>query len=143
MKLSAEIRLEKGIELCREIQRRLNDIIREQGSVLHDDTRIWDEFLCKLTNEDWELIFEVLSELEDHMKPRQIEQIMESMAYYRKHKAKPRCMDRNRNYKKPAWMAIMVTREVFNSIDGIWLPNRSEKATITSVKEKRFASVFE
>lgn len=142
MKLSTQIKLERGIDLCKEIQGRLNDIIREQGSVLLDDTRIWDEWLVQRSNEDWELMFEVLAELENHLTPSQARQIMEAMEYYKKNKHKQRCMDRNRRYKKPAWQSVMVIREVFNSIEGIYLPNRNEKATIASVREK-YANVFE
>ena len=143
MKISQEIRQQQGIEICKEIQQRLNAIIEEQGSVLLDDPRIWDEFLCRLTNEDWQLIFDIMEQITDSLTPSQSRQIMESVQYFKRHCHKPQCMDRDRKYKKPAWQAIMVIRESFNSIQGFYLPNRSEKATLSSVREKKYASVFE
>ena len=123
---SQEQRRDHGIDLCCEIQQLLNQVIRDHGHVGIDDQRIWAGWLDHRDNHDWQCIFELLADvdLQRHMTPSQSRQIMESVTYFAKHRHRDRAMDHNRRFKKPSWQAIMVIREVFNDIHGLWLNNR-------------------
>jgi len=123
MKISQEIKLQRGLELAVEITDILNDIIQEHGFIDINDQRIWRGWLHQRSNEDWLALWEVFAEREQDLTPGQSQQILAAMQYFRGHQHQARCMDRGR-HKKHAWQAIMVTRELINSLEGRWIPNR-------------------
>jgi len=124
MKISQEIKLHRGMELAVEITDILNEIIEERGFIDINDQRIWSGWLHQRSNEDWLALWEVFAEREDDLTPGQSQQIIAAMQYFRKNQHRERCMDRERHNKRYAWQTIMVCREMINSLEGRWIPNK-------------------
>ena len=113
-------RKELGIEICQHIYQQQKQILAEGHKIEINDPRMWRDCLDQLDNEHWELIFEVLVELESKvfLPQHQVRLIQDAMEYYAKHKHRSdRAMDYNPNYKKPSWGCAMAIREIWTAIE--------------------------
>lgn len=114
-------RLEAGLDLWALIHDIQRDIIRTNpdGKININDPRMWEQCLDQLDNEHWELIFETIVAVHEHVffRPHQERMIQDAMEYYRKNKHRgPRAMDINPKYKKPSWGCVMAMREIWEQI---------------------------
>lgn len=127
MLLSEEITRERGIELAIEITNILNGIIRADGWLDHDDPRIWEQWLDKRTRQDWADLLHVLGLMEECMDAGQSKQFMRVVLHWNKNKHRewPMGHPKKRKDKKAPWSAINLTRELINSAQGLYLPNRA------------------
>lgn len=114
-------RLEAGLDLWAHIAQTQIDIM--QASPDHkieiNNAKMWLECLDLLNNQEWELIFETICELEQHVhfRPHQLRMIHEAMEYYVKHQNRSdRAMDINPRYKQPSWKCCMAMREIWQEI---------------------------
>jgi hypothetical protein len=112
-------RWQAGIEICQHIYQQQQLILKDSDEIETNDPRMWQDCLDQLDNDHWELIFEVLAELDDtvFLRPHQQRLIQDAMQYYVKHKNRSdRAMDINPKYKKPSWGCCMAIREIWQDI---------------------------
>lgn len=137
--------LEQGVELWHSLSQQLNDIIKQQGEITIDDKRIWNGYLHKWTNEEWQLLLTAMCELHLHypemFKRFHTTNIEAALAtLLRQGKEHPRALDRKVN-KGKAWATIMTAVEVWNTACDINLVNQAQ--TRTTKPTTTFHNVFE
>lgn len=125
--------IEAGIILTRHLTDLLNEICKNEGGIGRDDSRIWDDYLHKMTEQEWDQILKVLEALRDHetgVAYPQDESVINTarqaldkvLATGESFVGKPN-VARSGN-KKSAWQTIMTMREMLNRHNGVKIPNR-------------------
>ena len=126
--------LQRGAEQWIRVSERLNQIIQDQGWVDINNRQFWREFLHEWTNEDWACMLETvitvlaLPECRGLARPHQERQLAQALeVLLAEGDRHPRCLDR-RPHKRRAWGTVMVMRELYNEVAGIWLPNQEPRS---------------
>ena len=121
----------RGCELWSEVALALNEIILNTNDSIQIDNHagIWNPFLHKYTNEDWDDMLAALegmtrvdgTKFRDYDRTNMItaRQLLDTGIM----QGKPRVLDK-RETKRTAWAMIMTMREVYNRFYDIDLPNK-------------------
>ena len=129
--------LEQGVELWDQIATQLNDIIKLDGELHIDDKRIWDGFLHRWTNEEWMLLVQAAYKLyEQHpelFKPFHKAALEDAILALSMAGKNLRVMDTKKN-KGTEWKMIMMLREVWNTAQGVYIPNQPQKSNVVNIK---------
>lgn len=121
--------LTAGLDRWEGTAKMLNDIVLTSGFIDSNDPRIWGGVLNAWENEDWESVLTVVGLLlhdhpeffrDNHVKA--FHQAASTLLKY--NKEFDRVLDKRTN-KKTAWRMIMTLREVWNRVEGVYLPNRN------------------
>lgn len=107
-------------EILVEVTHFLNNIIKTQGEILPNNHAIWNTYLHKWSNDDWNAIFATLlalcntepTKIKDYQKTALIK--ARNMFLSRKN-TNDRCMD-TKELKKYAWNVLMMIREIINQL---------------------------
>lgn len=126
---------ERGVNHWRDIAETLNDIIIETGDeVKKDNRKVWDGFLHRWDNQDWEdmlaAVTGVLEEMPSLAKPFHKNNINTARATILKNKHKSDRVLDTKEHKRKAWSMIMTMREIWNEMNDIHLPNRSQPKSL-------------
>jgi hypothetical protein len=124
--------IESGIILTRHLTDLLNEICKNEGGIGRDDSRIWDDYLHKLTEQEWDQIVKVLEALRDHETGVAYPQDETVIATARK--ALDKALATGESFvgkpnvarsgnKKSAWQITMTMREMLNRHAGVKIPN--------------------
>lgn len=142
--------IEQGIALSRALTDLLNGICKEEGGIRRNDPRIWDDYLHKMTNEEWDDIITTLAAIE-HTSPGTFypqdldvvtqahEALIQSMAKDKSFVGRP-LIARSGN-KTLAWRTIMTMREVVNRYSGEYIPNRP--GNVEDIRDLKPATNFD
>ena len=124
--------IERGVDLWVEIARLLNEEIQAKGQITINNKRIWDGWLHRVNNDDWQAILLAFGILDkqtpgaiDMNQYRKFDEVLTAFDEYCD--LHPRCMDiksKSINTKIKAWGMIMVLREVYNKANDLWIPNQ-------------------
>lgn len=117
----------RGMEIWTAMAEDLNRVIRESGQIQIDNHHIWNTWLHRLSNQDWQdmlataqaALKQMPSAARSHHKNslHTAQQTLTDEAHLR-----DRVLDR-KEHKGKAWGAMMALREIYNAIEGIDLPN--------------------
>ena len=121
-----EVILNRGIELISNTTDLLNGIIKTTGHIDINNREIWKRTLNRWCNEDWLCIVAVLIELDantNYLKPNHqrallaVETVLKTEwnTHHRILDTKP--------HKSKAWQLMHTAREVWNAINGQYIPN--------------------
>lgn len=135
-----------GYEICQYITDTLNNLITSTGKQIdRNEKAIWDGFLHKASNEDWDDMFAAFKDVIDtkgiHLTQHQQLKFDEAYTTFKRDRHhRERCMDvevKFKSTKKLAWAMIMTIREVFNEVNKVSIPNQDSNVTIIKSKGKQ------
>jgi hypothetical protein len=135
-----------GLEKIGDIAETLNDIILNTGKKIDINNRtIWDEFLHRYDNTDWEDMLAgfnaIIESHPDAVKAYHKNNYAKAQATLKKgHSQSDRVLDKKGN-KTTAWAMIHTFREVWNALHDKDIPN--EDAKVTARKAQRPKVVIE
>jgi hypothetical protein len=120
------------IEQWRQVSETLNGIITSTGKEIDINNRvIWDQFLHRWSDSDWQdiiaTVLAVKSENPDLFASYHDTAIAAARAALLKSHSGSRVMDTKPN-KKISWRTIMTLREVWNQMNDIKIPNKTQKS---------------
>jgi hypothetical protein len=115
----------------------LNKWIASNGQIQINNHELWQEYLHRWDNEDWQAIIEAMGELYQR-NPEYFQdfhkQAMARAASVLISADRARVLD-TKAHKKTAWKMIMTMREVWNNVNDIDLPNEN-------IRVNRFSKLF-
>lgn len=123
----------KGMEIVRALADLLNAICKSEGGIRRNDPRIWDDYLHKLTEQEWHQIITVLEAFRDHepslLRGYDVDNINRARRSLNKAIAQDKSFVGQPNNPKSgnkhdAWATIMSMREIVNRNTGIYIANR-------------------
>jgi len=133
---------QRGAGLWEEISQTLNGIIVDtQQAIDINNKKIWDGFLHRYTNEDWEDML-AIAEYTRRLNPdiaTDFNQTALLNARLALDKGGERALDK-RDTKRYAWAAIMTLREMYNKLEGIKIANAPGQ---TAHLRNQFDTIFE
>lgn len=122
----------RGLDQIGDIAETLNDIIIKTGKKIDINNKtIWDGYLHRWNNEDWQDMLEgfraVMESAPDSVKTWHKNNYERAITTLKKDKASSdRCLDKKTN-KRTAWAMINTFREVWNAIHDKDIPNEDTK----------------
>jgi hypothetical protein len=136
-----------GIDLWASVTKTLNDIILEEREISIDDRRIWNGYLHRWTNEDWEAIltavYQLYQEHPEFFKPFHKEGIEAAILTLLNNEHQSHRVLDQKAHKKTAWKLIMSLREIWNSANDIFLPNQPSMKSIKPKPATTFNTLFD
>lgn len=129
----------KGIDSIGDIAETLNNIITSTGKKIErDNPVIWDGYLHRWDNEDWENMLAAYDAIEqsapDKIRAWHKTNALKAKTALKKYKnSSDRALDKKCN-KPAAWAMIQSFREIWNSLHDINIPNEDYKAKRTLPK---------
>lgn len=122
-----------GVAIARGLTDLLNEICKTEGGIRRNDTRIWDDYLHKMTEQEWEDLLAAMAAINEDSPscyyPNDLGTLMEAQDQLRKSimlgkpfVGKPKIAKSGN--KALAWRTIMVMREVVNRYGGVYVPNK-------------------
>jgi hypothetical protein len=122
-----------GVAIARGLTDLLNDICVTEGGIRRNDTRIWTDYLHKMTEDEWADLLAAMNAVNEDSPgcyyPSDLGTLMEAQEELRKAMLKGKSFVGRPNVarsgnKSLAWRTIMVMREIVNRYNGIHIPNR-------------------
>jgi hypothetical protein len=110
--------LERALDLWQSFAETQNSIIKQQGDISINDSRIWQGYLHKWSNDEWRCVLEAVGELltahPDLFKRFQRDAFVKAVQTLLKYETShDRCLDTKLN-KHTAWKMSMTLRELWN-----------------------------
>lgn len=117
----------RGMEIWTAMAEDLNRIIRETGQIQIDNHHIWNTWLHKMSNQDWDDVLSTaqaaIKEMPSCAQTFHKNKLYEAQdALNNERDLRDRVLDR-KEHKGKAWAVMMALREIYNVIEGIDLPN--------------------
>ncbi len=123
----------RGMEILVALADLLNDICRKEGGIRRNDPRIWEDYLHKLTEDEWQDIITALNHIHQTSPGCVLPQdagvliaaqdaLTKACLLGKSFVGKPN-VTKSGN-KKLAWQVTMTLREVANRVNGTHVPNR-------------------
>lgn len=138
-----------GVAIARGLTDLLNEICQTEGGIRRNDPRIWDDYLHKMTTEEWADLISALEALltdspgcfypNDQQVLQQAQQdLAKCQATGKSFVGRP--MIARSGYKTTVWRLTMTMREVVNRYSGVYIANRPGE--IDDVKDLKPTPVF-
>lgn len=124
---------DRGVDLIAELTYTLNKIILESGEAIDiNNKEIWDGYLHKYSNEDWDDMLAAIEGMYECMpgifKPFHEDAMVQAKMTLDKYAPSQNRVLDHKDHKKKAWKMIMAMRELLNIFNGVDIPNRPQPA---------------
>lgn len=122
-----------GVALARGLTDLLNDICRQEGGIRRNDPRIWQDYMHRMTLEEWQDLTATLKALHKQSPGSFMDQDLEVLQQADQALVKSELLGKSfvgrpmaalSGNKTIAWRLIMTMREVVNRYNGQYVPNR-------------------
>ena len=124
---------DRGVDLMAEITYTLNNIILETGEAIDINNKaIWDGYLHKYSNEDWDDMLSAVEGMYEQMpgifkRFHEDAMVQARMTLDKFSPSQNRVLD-HKDHKKKAWKMIMAVRELLNDFNGVKIDNKAQPA---------------